>query len=367
MVGAFGWGLLYITSHIGSHDLGITVLAMFLGCFANASPDVMIDAAVSEQSKEKPAAAADLHALCSYSASICGATATLTSGFLVQYVGVSESFGLMFGSSAIMLVPSLLGWLGEKPVHPITPSTVPGQEKLGSRSAANPDNLECPTSATVPTSASTASLLKKIKQETFMGISIMLAFCASSIAFVVVFTNGHGIIILISIFITIAFLLVALYVQFNVRFRLLTKVATFIFLRECFQLDTDQALFYWVTQYQHGPLISSEFVGYMATVGFCAMFLGVAFYNRFLYQYSYRKIFVLSTILCAVAPLLDFILLKRWNLSVDISDRVFLLIDFTINPMVRRLIYIPLCVLAARVCPAGVGEAFTIYYVFAFP
>jgi MFS family permease len=371
VVGSFGWGLLYITSHIGSHAVGLTVLAMFLGCFANASPDVMIDAEVHDKSKEKPSAAADLLSLSSYSASICGASATLTSGFLVQYVGVSESFGLMFGSSAIMLIPSLFGWLGEKQVNEINEtkqkdistesvnnSIVEDPEKMGSGgTTSSTPTSEAEAGSAANLDKNTETLLLKIKQETFLAISVIVAGCALSLSFIVVFTMGHRFIVLFSILVIVIFICVSLYLQFNVRFRLITKVATFIFLRECFQLDTDQALFYWVTQYQHGPLIDSEFVGYMATVGFCAMFFGVAVYNHFLTQYSYRKIFVISTILCAIAPLLDFVLLKRWNLDLNIPDRVFLLIDFTINPMVRRLIYIPLCVLAAKVCPAGVGES----------
>lgn len=353
VIGGLGWGLLYVTSHMGSHALGLTVLAMALGCYANASPDVMIDAEVAEKSKAKPTSANDLHNLCAYSASVCGAIATITSGFLVQYVGVSESFGLLFCSSTMMLVPSMLHWIGELPVINFDESNSTFGDNETSKTDKDPD--KDPAIDTL-SSVSTASLVKKIKQETFLGISVILAISACSVAFIVVFTRGHGVVILVSLFVTVIVLCIALFLQFNVRFRLLTKVATFIFLRECFQLDTDQALFYWVTQYQHGPMISSEFVGYMATVGFCAMFLGVALYNRFLYRYSYQRIFAVATILCATAPLLDFVLVMRWNLEIDISDRMFLLIDFTINPMVRRLIYIPLCVLAARVCPAGVGK-----------
>lgn len=367
IVGGIGWGILYVTSHTTSHHgLVITVLSMFLGCYANASPDVMVDAMVLQKSKERPHIAHDLHSLCSYSASLCGAFATMSSGYLVQFVGVSESYALLFMSSMIMLVPSLLGWLGETPAH----CSGINEQIDGGKTAPisnRPDGIsngrthemgdDFRVSGLVVSSTDTTSLVNKIKQQTFLDISIILAVSAISLAVAVVLTVGHWHIILSTIGIIVLTICVSLYVRLNIRFRLLTRVATFIFLRECLQLDTDQALFYWMTQYERGPLISSEFVGFMATLGFGAMFLGVAFYDSFLNKYTYREIFCITTILCACTPILDFILLKRVNLKIGVPDKLFILIDFAVNPMIRRLIYIPLCGLAAKVCPSGVGKA----------
>lgn len=51
--------------------------------------------------------------------------------------------------------------------------------------------------------------------------------------------------------------------------------------------------------------------------------------------------------------MIDIIIVSRWNTQVGIPDAAMLIGDLTLYPMVRRLILLPLLILAAKVCPDG--------------
>ena len=54
------------------------------------------------------------------------------------------------------------------------------------------------------------------------------------------------------------------------------------------------------------------------------------------------------------AGMLDLIIVSRVNIEVGIPDQIVVLVsDSTLSPMMQRLVYIPMFVMAARVCPLG--------------
>ncbi len=59
--------------------------------------------------------------------------------------------------------------------------------------------------------------------------------------------------------------------------------------------------------------------------------------------------------------LLDIIIVSRVNVDVGVPDHLVVLFsDSTISEMMKRLLYIPMFVLAAKVCPKG-AEATVVY------
>jgi hypothetical protein len=68
--------------------------------------------------------------------------------------------------------------------------------------------------------------------------------------------------------------------------------------------------------------------------------------------WKYRTIFIASQFLMVGAGMLDWVLVKRLNLRVGISDKAFVLGDEALVPLLRRFAAIPFFVLAAKVCPA---------------
>jgi hypothetical protein len=51
--------------------------------------------------------------------------------------------------------------------------------------------------------------------------------------------------------------------------------------------------------------------------------------------------------------LIDIVIVSRWNTLVGYPDAAMLLGDLTLYPMVRRMVMMPMFVLASRVCPDG--------------
>lgn len=68
-------------------------------------------------------------------------------------------------------------------------------------------------------------------------------------------------------------------------------------------------------------------------------------------SWKYRTIFIASQFLMVGAGMLDWVLVKRLNLLVGISDKAFVLGDEALIPLLRKFAAIPFFVLAAKVCP----------------
>ena len=81
---------------------------------------------------------------------------------------------------------------------------------------------------------------------------------------------------------------------------------------------------------------------------------GIVLYNAYLSDWSYRKVFVLGHCVTFGANLLDFVWVSRWNVSLGVDDRAFLLGLDVVQPVVSKIANMPSYVLAAKVCPAGV-------------
>jgi hypothetical protein len=349
----------------------LSVLAMLLGNHATASPDVMIDAAVAEKSKAHPEAATDLQSLCTGSMSLCGTLSTLTSGLLVHTLGATHSFAFMTITSLIMLFPSIGGWLGESRVQYTFPSVSMSDKTASPTSDSNihgisgfsgdtrtqmlkyPPELICWEGLGGSSCFLSTEMLGD--QRVLVNIATLVTTAAICLGCLVLFTTGHYIIVTVSIALVIIGVSIALYECLFPSLPTLTKVALFIFLRASVQIDTEHSFFYWYTEADEGPKFSPRFVGLMSTVAFSTMFVGVVVYNSFLSKFTYRSIFTYAQLLCVFTSLLDIILVKRWNLLIGIPDKLFILGDSAVSPLVRRFISMPTCVLAAKLCPDGGG------------
>ena len=61
------------------------------------------------------------------------------------------------------------------------------------------------------------------------------------------------------------------------------KTGLFFFFVNALAPDTDTAFFFWYTSYENGPKFPPRFVGYIFAVSYGAMFIGILFYNRYIY------------------------------------------------------------------------------------
>jgi hypothetical protein len=95
------------------------------------------------------------------------------------------------------------------------------------------------------------------------------------------------------------------------------------------------------------------YIGIINMIGYFTMFLGVAIYNKYMTTWQYRYTFTMTQILVCLVGLLDIIIVSRWNTLVGYPDAAMLIGDLTLYPMVRRMVMMPMFVLASKVCPDG--------------
>lgn len=113
----------------------------------------------------------------------------------------------------------------------------------------------------------------------------------------------------------------------------------------------DAAFFFFTTnELQFTP----EFLGRVRLVTSIASLLGVWLFQRFLKSVPFRSIFGWTTVLSAILGMTMLLLVTHANRAIGIDDHWFSLGDSLILTVMGQIAYMPLLVLAARLCPPGV-------------
>ncbi len=118
---------------------------------------------------------------------------------------------------------------------------------------------------------------------------------------------------------------------------------------------SDSAIFFFVTN-ELG--FKPEFLGRVRLVSSFASLAGVWIFQRFLKTVSFRKIFAWSTVISSVLGMSVLILVTHANRALGIDDYWFSLGDNLILSAIGEIALMPVLVLAARLCPAGIEATF---------
>ncbi|HEY9889707.1 MAG TPA: folate/biopterin family MFS transporter [Candidatus Obscuribacterales bacterium] len=113
----------------------------------------------------------------------------------------------------------------------------------------------------------------------------------------------------------------------------------------------ESAFFFFTTNELH---FTPEFLGRVRLVTSVAARVGVWLVQRFLKNVPFRVIFGWSTLISAVLGLSTLLLITHANRSLGISDQWFSLGDNLILTVMGQIAFMPVLVLAARLCPPGV-------------
>ncbi len=115
--------------------------------------------------------------------------------------------------------------------------------------------------------------------------------------------------------------------------------------------SADSAFFFFTTNELH---FQPEFLGRVHLVTSIAGLVGVWIFQSFLKTVPFRVIFGWSTVLSAVLGMSLLVLVTHTNRTLGIDDRWFSLSDSLILTLMGQIAYMPVLVLAARLCPPGV-------------
>ena len=124
----------------------------------------------------------------------------------------------------------------------------------------------------------------------------------------------------------------------------------FIFLWQA--TPTAESSFFYFSTNELG--FEPEFLGRVRLVTSIASIAGIWVFQRFLKAVPFRVIFGWSTVISAVLGLSMLLLVTHTNRAIGIDDRWFSLGDSLILTVMGQIAYMPVLVLAARLCPPGV-------------
>lgn len=124
----------------------------------------------------------------------------------------------------------------------------------------------------------------------------------------------------------------------------------FLFLWQCTPTG-ESSFFYFVTNELGFP---PEFLGRIRLVSSLASLIGIWVFQRYLKAVPFRKIFGWTTVMSSLLGLTTLLLVTHTNRSLGIDDRWFSLGDSLILTVMGQITFMPVLVLAARLCPPGI-------------
>ncbi len=124
----------------------------------------------------------------------------------------------------------------------------------------------------------------------------------------------------------------------------------FLFLWQC--TPTAESAFFYFSTNELG--FTPEFLGRVRLVTSLASLLGVWLFQRFFKNIPFRKIFLGMTLVSALIGMTALLLVTHTNRSIGIDDHWFALGDSLILTIAGQLTFMPVLILAARLCPPGI-------------
>ncbi|HEY9637768.1 MAG TPA: folate/biopterin family MFS transporter [Coleofasciculaceae cyanobacterium] len=115
--------------------------------------------------------------------------------------------------------------------------------------------------------------------------------------------------------------------------------------------SADSAFFYFTTN-ELG--FQPEFLGRVRLVTSLASLIGVWLFQRFFKNIPFRRLMGWTTVISAVLGMSALILVTHTNRTLGIDDHWFSLGDSLILTVMGQIAFMPVLVLAARLCPEGV-------------
>ncbi|MBD2462385.1 folate/biopterin family MFS transporter [Oscillatoria sp. FACHB-1407] len=115
---------------------------------------------------------------------------------------------------------------------------------------------------------------------------------------------------------------------------------------------TAESAFFFFTTNELG--FSPEFLGRVRLVTSVASLVGIWLFQRFFKSVPFRTIFAWTMVISAVLGMTMLLLVTHTNRALGIDDHWFSLGDSLVLTVMGQIAYMPVLVLAARLCPPGV-------------
>lgn len=286
-------------------DVPGAAIAFTLGSLSTAFADVVIDSLVVARARgESQALSGSLQSLCWGSVALGGVASSYFSGSLIEEHGTRYVFGV---TALFPLLIAFAAALVDEPPVSAPEATASRGSLLGGVSGTPSDDGFTDGGDPSPSSASDQSLLAQMKATGSKLWSVG-------------------------------------------RRRAVWAPTAFVFLWQATP-NPGTAMFYFTTN-ELG--FQPEFLGRVALARSVAALLGVGLYNAYLKDVPLRKMFSWSAILGAALGLTQLMLVTGYNRELGVPDQLFALGDTVVLTVLGEVSFLPVLVLAAKICPEGV-------------
>jgi len=312
LLGAAPQGLLSIQGVVG---------CLFMVSFQLSTCDLLTEAKYAEKMQEKPEHGPDLLSFVWFGLQAGGLVATLMVGPIMARFGPKAPYLLALLPCALIIWPAAKNYLEE------TPKTA--EQVQESR--------------------------RKLFEQKEACLLCLLMFVGTVLLTIVGIAYES---VALNAFVAIAVALVMLVAFSLVLKPVIAKVNAFFLVQTSLGFSVGGATFYFFTdgpqQYPEGPHFSMVFyTSVLGVIGAICSLIGIFSYQRFMKDWTYRRLLMMTNIVVSILNLSDVIILSRFNVRLGIPDTVFVMGGSVLTTIVSQWMWMPGVVILSQLCPKG--------------
>ncbi|GAQ78782.1 Biopterin transport-related protein [Klebsormidium nitens] len=328
LIGAASWGYLALFAD----NKYVTVAATVLSSLSVAFSDVVVDSMVVERARgESQSMAGSLQSLCWGSSAAGGIVSAYFSGSLVEEYGTRFVFGVT--AFLPLITSAVAGLVQEKPAAPFHHHSVPSTVDNVNTPHPTENGHAEPVSQNGHRSEALSANGESIEGGGMEPGSQKQGPEAGGLSGVIETSKEQ-----------------LLYLWEVIREPAILLPTLFIFFWQATP-QSETAMFFFTTNQLHfGP----EFLGRVRLVTSAASLLGVGLFNSSLKEVPLRRIFKWTTIIGCTLGMSQLLLVTGTNRALGIDDQWFAMGDSLVLTVLGQVSFMPILVLAARICPEGI-------------
>jgi len=313
----------YVAVGMGSSDVAIQVTVMMMFCISlqASTCDLLTEAKYAESLNKNPKYGPDLMTYVWSGINAAGIVALIAVGWMIQTFGARMPYFVAIIPAAFILYPVLKNYLEESP-----------------RSAEEQEQI-------------TKELMEQ-KEAFFLCILMLISTLFLSVigmasdSTALHFWGAMAIMVMIT-------------VAFSVALRPeVAKINAFFLIQTSLGIGIGGSTFYFYTdteeQYPEGPHFSVQFfTTVLGLVTSAFSLLGLWTYNKYMGDWKYRSLLLVSNLAISILSFLDIIMFTRMNVKLGIPDTVFVLGSSVSGTIIGQWQWMPGVVLLSQMCPKG--------------
>merc|ERR1719213_48725 len=314
----------YIMIAMGSTETAavqVTVMFMFFISLQASTCDLLSEAKYAEKLNSNPTYGPDLMTYVWSGINVAGIVALIAVGWMIEAFGPRAPYLVATVPAAFILYPIVKGYLEE------TPRSNEEQQAV------------------------TNKLLEQ-KEAFFLCVLMLGATVFLTVVGMAFESNAAH-------FYGALFVMLVVLVAFSVALRpAIAKINAFFLVQTSLGIGIGGSTFYFYTdtpeQYPEGPHFSVQFfTTVLGLVSSMFSLLGLFIYNKYMHDWKYRHLLLLSNLLISVLSFLDIIMFTRLNVKWGIPDTVFVLGSSVSGTIISQWQWMPGVVLLSQMCPKG--------------